>query len=74
MRDVLAEVLNSASKIINEMVITEDRDERYKLAVAFKQLRASICGDVPKELELFPIERSDNGYTSFSRAEWFKIQ
>ena len=71
MKDALAEILNSASKIINEMVITEDRDERYKLAVAFKQLRQSMSG---QELELFPIERSDNGYTSFSRAEWFKIQ
>ena len=72
MRDVLAEVLNSASKIINEMVITEDRDERYKLAVAFKQLRQSM--NEGQELELFPTERRNNGYTSFSRTEWLKIQ
>ena len=72
MRDVLAEVLNSASKIINEMVITEDRDERYKLAVAFKQLRQSM--NEGQEPELFPTERRNNGYTSFSRTEWLKIQ
>ena len=72
MGDVLAEVVNSASKIINEMVITEDRDERYKLAVAFKQLRQSMSEG--QELELFPTERRNNGHTSFSRTEWLKIQ
>lgn len=49
---LLAELLNTASRIINEMVITEDINERHELAAAFKKVRASFLGY--EEVELFP--------------------
>ena len=70
MRDVLAEVLNSASKIINEMVVTESRDERWELAASFRKIRAGFAGE---EVELFPIERREHGFKCISDGARYQI-
>lgn len=59
----LAELLNTASAIINEMVVTESRDERWELAASFRKIRAGFMGE---EVELFPIERRRHGFTGIS--------
>jgi hypothetical protein len=66
----LAELLNTASMIINEMVVTESRDERWELAASFRKIRAGFTGE---EVELFPIERRAHGLKRISDRARYQI-
>jgi len=66
----LAELLNTASMIINEMVVTESRDERWELAASFRKIRTGFTGE---EVELFPIERRTHGLKRISDRARYQI-
>ena len=66
----LAELLNTASRIINEMVVTESRHERWELAASFRKIRSSFIGG---EVELFPIERREHGLKRVSDGTRYQV-
>lgn len=42
--ELFEELMDMASMLLNEMVVTDNRDERYELALQFKEAKAEFLG------------------------------
>lgn len=43
--ELFEELMDMASMLLSEMVVTENRDERYELMLQFKEAKAEFLGD-----------------------------